>query len=188
MFYIIPSKYRRNSKQKRNIRVDTTDLTNDMGRIDFICPTETFMKKGSEPNLYLSRYKLASCFSRRNQRRGGSCVLVKSDLDYTPLKIPCQLASAEYFECCGIELTGYHLIVICIYRIPNSDIQIFFEKLAILLNKVCNNSRSVIVCGDWNIDMLKNNNQTRELKTILLNHGLYPHINVPTRKFSSKLS
>lgn len=164
-----------------------TDLSAKLGNIDFICLSETFMKKGSECNLLLPGYKIASCFSRQDQRRGGTCILIKNEFDYTPLlHITNQFACPYSFECCGVELKNYNLIIICVYRIPNSNVDIFFEKLSLLLGKVTkSDKKQVIICGDWNIDMLKDNVKSKELKTILHNHNLYPHINVPTRKASS---
>ncbi|KAL0861481.1 hypothetical protein ABMA27_009011 [Loxostege sticticalis] len=163
-----------------------SELSNDIGCIDFICLTETFLKNGSECNLRLPGYKLASHYSRQNQRRGGSCILIKSHLCYTPLQITSQLACPNVFECCGIKLTNYNILIICIYRIPNSDSKVFLEKLSYLLNKINkNNKERVLICGDWNIDVLKDSSQSKELKAILSNYNLYPHVDVPTRKASS---
>lgn len=144
------------------------------------------MKKGTECNLQLQGFKLASCYCRNEQRRGGSCILIKNNIDYSPLLIANQLACCYNFECCGIEIPSYNLIIVCIYRIPKSNIKIFFDKLSLLLNKVTkNNKKHIIICGDWNIDILSDNSQTKELKAILLNHNLHPHINKPTRKTTS---
>lgn len=71
-------------------------------------------------------------------------------------------------------------------RIPKSDISIFFEKLSSLLAKITKkNKKHIVLCGDWNIDVLKDNSQTKELRSILLNHNMYLYINKPTRKISS---
>lgn len=127
-----------------------TELSKSLGRnINFICLTETFMKKGTECNLQLQGFKLASCYCRNEQRRGGSCILIKNNIDYSPLLIANQLACCYNFECCGIEIPSYNLIIVCIYRIPKSNIKIFFDKLSLLLNKVTkNNKKHIIICGD----------------------------------------
>lgn len=63
------------------------------------------------------------------ERRGGSCLLIRIDLDSVPLQITSQLATPYEFECYGAELTNYNLIIVCIYTIPKSNITIFFDKL-----------------------------------------------------------
>ena len=162
-----------------------SELSQSIGQIDFICLTETFMKKGSESNLRLPGYKLSSFFSRQEQRRGGSCILVNRDLDYIPLKIVEELACLYCFECSGIELTYFNLIVICIYRTPKSNVHVFLDKLTTLLQTLTRQNKNIIVCGDWNIDILKENTLSLELKTILRNYNFNPHIYKPTRGSSS---
>lgn len=119
-------------------------------------------------------------------RRGGTCILIKNELDCSPLHITTQLACPYSFECCGVEIANHNLVIICVYRTPNSNVGMFFEKLTMLLDKVTKtDKKQVIICGDWNIDILTDNLKSKELKTTLYNHNIYPHINVPTRKTSS---
>lgn len=160
------------------------DLCNSIGRIDVVCLTETFLKQGSESNLKLDSYRLVSYFSRENQRRGGSCILVKSDIESQPINnlidsIP------RHFEMCAAKIMHGNIIVVCIYRTPDSDVQIFFEALNRLLQKIkINNKKTVILCGDWNIDILKANKISQRLKSILSNYNLKNHVLKPTRKSS----
>lgn len=154
-----------------------------MGSIDFICLSETFIQSGHECNLRLENYKLAANYSRSNKKRGGTCILVKDDLAFSPLQITNEISSDYSFECCGIEVPSHNLILVCVYRIPDSDAGIFLKKIEILLHKLTHRSRNrIIICGDWNIDMLKDTTQTRELVTVLNNFNLVTHIKMPTRK------
>lgn len=153
--------------------------------LDIICFTETFVKQGSEGNILLRNYKLANHFSRERERRGGVCILTKKELDFKQIDITKTLRRSYDFECCGIEVTNLKLIVICIYRTPSSDIQQFFQKINILLlnlSKKC--KHKIILCGDWNIDMLKDNKNSKELDSILKNYNLSNHITRPTRQKS----
>lgn len=49
---------------------------------------------------------------------------------------------------------------------------------------VVKNNNKVILCGDWNIDMTKNNKQTQTLTSILTSNNITIHSLKPTRKAS----
>lgn len=73
-----------------------------------------------------------------------------------------------------------------IYRTPvkvKSHVAIFLHQLDKLLYYLSNKFKksNVIVCGDWNIDILDSTSQTRDLITVLHNYNLEPHIRVSTR-------
>lgn len=86
--------------------------------VDIVCISETFMKKGTESNLVLQNYKLVSSFSSPKQRRGGTCILVKKELECQPIRgLPTPIMYT--FEFCAIEIVTLNIYVICIYRIPN---------------------------------------------------------------------
>jgi hypothetical protein len=131
-------------------------------------------------NLNLSNYILATSFSRQ-QRRGGTCILFKKNIDYKKFDIS-SLSICYLFECCAVEITQYNLIVVCIYRTPTSDIALFLRQLQKLLNMLDRKrNKKIILCGDWNIDMLKNDKNSRELTGLLSNYKLNNHIVRPTR-------
>lgn len=91
-------------------------------------------------------------------------------------------AEEKHFECCGIELTQYKIILICIYRTPNRFPHFFLNKLELLLTKLRTKlNKNIIICGDFNINVLKDNSVTQELNRILHNYNLLNHISVPTR-------
>lgn len=152
--------------------------------LDILCFTETFVKRGTESNILFRTYKLAHYFSREREKRGGSCILVKTELDFKPIDITKILSSTYDFECCGIELTRLKIIIVCIYRTPSSNIYNFFRNLHTLLLNLTKKKKKVVICGDWNIDVLKDNKYSKELKTILKNYNLFNHINQPTRQKS----
>ena len=91
----------------------------------------------------------------------------------------------DLYECLSLEIIiekGKNIIVTCLYRTPGTNIDDFVEKMEILLNKVKNN-KSVILCGDFNIDLLKSEVHigTKKYLDLLNSFGLYPVINYPTR-------
>lgn len=165
------------------------DLRTKGKEVDVICLSETFVKRGSEANIKLSNFKLAASYCRPDEKRGGTCILIKKYFDFKPIPFTSSLATSYYFECCGIEILGTGLIIINIYRIPKqikSHVGIFLHKLEKLLYSLTSKYKQMklIVCGDWNINLLNPNSATKDLLSVLKNYNIDPHILTPTRKDS----
>lgn len=154
--------------------------------VDVLCVTEHFMMSGHEDHLVVPNYTLAACFSRQNSKRGGSCVLVRSGHLWRELLEVSELSISNVIECCAIELTSYKVVIVCIYRVPNADnLNVFFSKLEqVLMLLTRRNCRNIIIAGDINIDTLKNNNRTSELKYLLTSFNMTLAIEKPTRMAS----
>lgn len=86
-------------------------------------------------------------------------------------------------ECCAIELTEHNIIIVCMYRVPQSNLDKFFENLNNILHLLCLklNNKKVVLCGDFNINLLKRNKQTLDFKYTLLNYNLKLQFSQPTR-------
>lgn len=159
------------------------ELTLKKVNIDVICISEHFIMSGYEDYLSIPNYELAACFSRKDIKRGGTCILVKKGLQWVDLPDINKLAISNSFECCAIKLTQTGTIVICIYRIPKSNnLTTFFERLEKLLQSITKQRKqNIIICGDFNIDTLKGSNISLDLKCLLLNYNLKLELNQPTR-------
>lgn len=81
---------------------------------------------------------------------------------------------------------SHNVIIICVYRIPKHNYNIFYDKLDNVLRKVCSYSnKNVILTGDFNIDILKRNKITYEFEYFLRQYNLKLSLSEPTR-LSSK--
>ncbi|XP_047990737.1 uncharacterized protein LOC125229839 [Leguminivora glycinivorella] len=166
------------------LTVHLQDLSSSNKPIDVLCVTEHNMSQGDETQLALSNYTLASHFSRGN-RNGGSCILVKNIHKYKSLSdISDSISISNIIECSAIELTEHNIIIICIYRVPKYDkasFNIFFNKLNDLLCKLNCNRKNVIICGDFNIDIMIRTRQSIEFNTLISSFNLKFAISTPTR-------
>jgi exonuclease III len=161
------------------------ELQQDGRDVDILCFSESFVGKGKEANIKLDNYKLGASFCR-NKNRGGTCILVKNAMEIKQMQFPSNLVAQGYFECCGIEMIGLNIIIIVIYRIPqqtSSHIGVFIHKLDTLLNYLTSKYRRkrVIVCGDWNINVLVQNKYSTGLLSVLHSYNFDAHITSPTR-------
>ena len=75
-------------------------------------------------------------------------------------------------------------IIINLYRIPNSSIEVFLEWLNNMLVKLKSfNADEIILCGDLNINLIKYNEHalTNEFLNSLISHSFLPLITLPSR-------
>ncbi|KAJ0179172.1 hypothetical protein K1T71_004884 [Dendrolimus kikuchii] len=88
---------------------------------------------------------------------------------------------------CAIELVCERIIVLCMYRVPKSkDSKIYFDVFfstleSILCSLTTNNNKKIIICGDFNINLLENSTQSQKFKQIILSYNLKFSVNEPTR-------
>lgn len=93
---------------KRDIfQVTLEELSNNYRQIDIICLSETFIQAGHEGNLYLSDFELAESYCRTSKKRGGVCILCRTNIEYQKISYIKEMAEEKYFECCGIDLPEY---------------------------------------------------------------------------------
>ena len=90
----------------------------------------------------------------------------------------------DLLECITVKLNigkDKHIQVSCIYRTQNTSINSFNDELENILN--VGKGRKVFPCGDFNIDLLKHEDQNDSNKNLdlLYSVGWYPLINKPTR-------
>ena len=87
-----------------------------------------------------------------------------------------------FIETLFIELSinQKNYIIGLVYRRPNEDIDIFNVTLNNLIEPI-RNKNEVILLGDFNIDLLKDNNFSREFQNMLQSNYLVPTILEPTR-------
>jgi hypothetical protein len=85
------------------------------------------------------------------------------------------------FELSLIELIDYKLYIVCIYRAPDGEIDIFLNKLETLIQKLLSKNKFLLLCSDWNIDLLHVNNNQKDLVGLLERYNLVNTVQSPTR-------
>ena len=89
-------------------------------------------------------------------------------------------------ECLTVEVVlkkSPNVFVSCIYRTPGSSIVKTIDAITKMLHEVKNKRKNIILCGDFNINLLNYNfhSGTKEFVDELFSYGLYPVINKPSR-------
>jgi hypothetical protein len=109
-----------------------------------------------------------------------SCILttgiVTSEInDFT------NVCEEKTFEMSLIDLPTYKINIAGIYRSPESQPEQFMKKLELVIQKLLNKSKILILCGDWNIDFLREDNDKKDLMDLLLRYNLENTVKSPTR-------
>jgi hypothetical protein len=105
----------------RRIRNKSEELINSL-KIDgidphILCFSEHHMVEQDLLLLKLNGYTQGSSYSCQTFQKGGVCVFTRNDLCYNKIDVS-YFCDEKYFETCAvqIEIKGFHIIVICIYR------------------------------------------------------------------------
>ena len=140
--------------------------------------SETWLKEENVNNINFDGYE--HIYLTRPTDGGGLSFFVKSGLDY----IVCNNMNImlPFMESIFIEVTfnQKQYMIGLIYRVPNTNINNFIDTLNNLIEPL-KNKYEVILMGDFNIDLLQDNNCSRKLKNMTQSNYLVPTILEATR-------
>ena len=151
-------------------------------QFDVIAISETWLSDNDSDNFNIDGYTTFTC-SRIYKKGGGVALYINNSLQHKhlPNKSKCIDNCAEAVS---VEITlknGKKVIICCIYRAPNTEL----DQLSEFINNVCRNIRNktVYMCGDFNVDLLQydKHNATNNFIDQLYSLGLHPLITRPTR-------
>lgn len=147
-------------------------------RMDVLLITETWSRSEVETSMSLLNYQ---CFfaSRSSRRGGGSAVFVHNDINAKLVESYCD----EYNSIVAVEI-GYpqKIVLACIYRPPQTiatAVDGFVDLLDQFLTR--RGSSTMILCGDFIIDLLRSNRTVEKYMNTILSNGFYFCDATPTR-------
>jgi hypothetical protein len=120
----------------------------------------------------IEHYKLADKFCRNMDKHGSSCIYVLNDVKTSEPTFLWNLGREKVFEISGIELADFKIMIVCIYRSLNSNVEILLHLLDEALNKMLKRGHFLVICGDWNINLLDENTHQKALSSLLLSSNL----------------
>ena len=126
--------FHQNLQSFRNKKVILEVLLHDeLANVDVLGLTEHWLMADEIGYFSLPGYSLISSYCRKNKKKGGSCIYMKSNIVVKPITKFDYLNVDEYFEASIVKLEQFKLIIICIYKNPNSNIKILLDNLEIIL-------------------------------------------------------
>jgi hypothetical protein len=101
--------------------------------VDVLCLTEHWIPEDQIKLINLDQYRLISQFYRHNRKGGGSCIFVRDMLRTREVYYLSRITQEKIFELLAVELLDIKVVIVCIYRSPESDIDEFLGKLEIVI-------------------------------------------------------
>ena len=105
---------------------------------------------------------------------GGMCIFIQENTHYTNINMD------RYSIEKDIEISRT-IVIIKVYRSPTGNIAYFLDNLEAALNQIYNNTVDIILCGDFNINYLSDNQNKQALNSLLTSYSLHSVIDFPTR-------
>lgn len=103
-------------------------LLKDLYYIDIICISEHWMTH-TNCNYPLNGYINASTYCRTTLTHGGVCIFVKECIPTVELTMVKNLSIELHCDATAVAIKKKNLAIICVYRSPNGDIDIFCNVL-----------------------------------------------------------
>jgi exonuclease III len=163
-------------------------LETEINNAKVLCFTEYWLNCHKIHVININHFMLANAFCRRNSDHGGSCIFVKKGVMTKELNFLNELGEEKRFELSVTELVQYAIIITCIYRSPDGKFDTFLNKLELIIQKLIGKHKTLLLCGDWNINFLQTSPQKRELNSLLLQYNLKYIVNVLTRITNTRAS
>ena len=150
-------------------------------KFDVIALSESWLSENDSDLYHIDDYNMFS--NHRVNKKGGGVVLSINNFlqhKYLPNK---SISIENCAEIVSVEVTlrnGSKVTVCCIYRAPNTDLELLGDCLSIFRN---NRNKLVYLCGDFNIDLLQyeKHKDTTNFIEQLYSLGLHPLIARPTK-------
>ena len=151
-------------------------------KFDVLCLTESWLNSSTKDLIHMNNYN--SVHSLRPFKRGGGVsIFINNNISYKLIE-SCSL-SLPYIESLFVilEYRGKRVIIATIYRPPNSNHDLFINKLNEIIYS-CNKIRidEFILCGDFNYNLFESDdNNVMRFHNTLNSFSLIPVISKPTR-------
>lgn len=107
---------------------------------------------------------------------------MKSDVEYKSINCFNELCEEKIFECAAVQLVKENILLVTVYRSPNGDLGLFFDKLCTLLQVTQRMNLHLILNGDFNIHFNKLlHKDTKQFTDVIQSFNLRLGVNTPTR-------
>ena len=154
-----------------------------------ICITEHHLIDEDLEGITLYPYALGVKFCRRMHKCVGVCIFIQDNIHYTNINTD-RYSSEKDIEICAVKLNilSLTIVIITVYRSPTGNIVNFLDNLEAALNQIYNNTADIILCEDFSINYLSDNQNKKALNSLLTSYSLYSVIDFPTRIHNNSIT
>lgn len=150
--------------------------------IDVLVLGEHWQSYAQLQEISFSNYCLVSAFCRDMCHHGGAAIYIRTALRCVERADIKQLSIRNIIECCAIEVRAEtNVIIIGFYRPSGSVFSLFLKTLYAIVDRLETEGKLLVICGDFNVNFLKDSACKRELLDLFNCYNLHITIDVPTR-------
>lgn len=133
--------------------------------------------------LPINNFNLAANWCRNEKEHGGAAVYVHQSIKFKNKEKLSKFSVKGELECAAsvIRINKQEIIVLAVYRPCNGNKEIFLKLLEKLITSIQNENKLIILGGDFNIELTRDNKYKTELLSLLDSFGIYKHIKDDTR-------
>jgi hypothetical protein len=148
---------------------------------------EHWLKPDELAYTHIDNFFIASSYCRPHTKHGGVLILLKKGIKSVPRQDINKLSKEVDCELCAIEIPSW--IIVTVYRSPLGN----FEDFITIFTAVCellakNKNKNVIITGDFNIDINKDNAKKNSFIDLLNSYALHLNVKDNTRVCSTSSS
>ena len=148
---------------------------------NIIAITETWISAERGIDFELDGYEFT--YINRQNGYGGAALYIDKSFSFRIMDGMTSVVD-NLLECLTIEICmekNKNALISCIYRAPDSSIELFTEWMESMFSKISN--KMMYLCGDWNIDILNpyNHNNINAFIDLMYSMSLFPKITRPSR-------
>lgn len=133
-------------------------------------------------------YHVMSSFCRTTFIHGGSYIFVRDNINCKSLNKLKKFSIEKQHEFSGIHFVDLKIIIVCFYRSPTGDFDVFNNGLESILCELDKFNCNILLFGDFNLDFMEFNFHCRTISDLLNSFNLIQQIFVPTRITSTSSS
>ena len=166
-------------------KVDGLEVFLDKERPDIVCLTEHHVGDQERKTVHFENFNEGSIYCRATKSKGGTAIYVNKGITSREINVS-DLAFEGDIELCVVKCDEVKVTVACVYRPPSGNYKVFFSNFEKLLERICRADATVFVCGDFNINLLEENDKQvkrygERLTRLLGLNNLNIAIDTPTR-------
>jgi hypothetical protein len=163
-------------------KIDSVEVFVDDEKLDILCVAEHWLENDELPCYkVMGNLVLADGFCRNQAKNGGTAIYVNKCLNFKIVDLK-KFCVEKTFEVVAIRLTDCDIVIASVYRSPlNALFKEFcdaLEKCLVHLSSLCSN---VIMCGDFNVNVIVESNEEKSFKYLVKQCGFFITNTIPTR-------
>ena len=149
---------------------------------DVFCATEHWYQNEDIKSVHLEEYRLHSFSSRSGCRGGGTAIYSKPHMKLQCVHRIVDSVDKDFeYSMSLMDFNNETVYIVCVYRSPSGNMDIFIKNIEIVLYKVTHMNRLVILCGDFNTNFIGDDPAASTLEQIFLCYGLTAQVKGVTR-------